>query len=105
MALVELLQKSDDAPLDPCARAGPESGVNQSGSQVDQGAAFMTAPSGTTPWVTNRHTAIRSRRAIATTITLRLRRPGECFCARFGHAPDFWIGNADCRQIFGNGTG
>jgi hypothetical protein len=35
----------------------------------------MTAPPGTTPWVANRHNAIRSRRAIATTITLRIRRP------------------------------
>jgi hypothetical protein len=44
-------------------------------SEADQHAGFMTAPSGTTPWVANRHKAIRSRRAIATTITLRMRRP------------------------------
>jgi hypothetical protein len=44
-------------------------------SEVDHHAGFMTAPSGTTPWVANRHNAIRSRRAIVTTITLRMRRP------------------------------
>ena len=41
----------------------------------DQPAGFTIAPSGTTPCVANRHKAIRSRRAIATTITLRMRRP------------------------------
>jgi hypothetical protein len=43
--------------------------------KVNQDAGFMTAPSGTTPWVANRHKAIRSRRAIATTMTLRMRFP------------------------------
>ena len=44
-------------------------------SEAAQHAWFTTAPSGTTPWVAYRHKAIRSRRAIATTITLRMRRP------------------------------
>jgi hypothetical protein len=35
----------------------------------------MTAPSGTSPWVANRHKAINSFRASPTTITLRIRRP------------------------------
>ena len=35
----------------------------------------MTAPSGTTPWVANRHKAISSFRANAITITLRMRAP------------------------------
>jgi hypothetical protein len=35
----------------------------------------MTAPSGTTPWVANRHKPINSFRASATTTTLRTRRP------------------------------
>ena len=35
----------------------------------------MTAPSGTTPWVANRHRAISSFRANAITITLRMRAP------------------------------
>jgi hypothetical protein len=35
----------------------------------------MTAPSGTTPWVANRHKAISSLGARATTITLRMRLP------------------------------
>ena len=52
--------------------AALQSGLN---SQADQWVGFMTAPSGTTPWVANCHNAIRSRRAIATTITLRIRRP------------------------------
>lgn len=38
---------------------------------------FMIAPSGTTPSTTNRHRAISSLRARATTITLRTRRPVE----------------------------
>ena len=42
-------------------------------SEADQHARFMTAPSGTTSWVANRHKAIRSRRAIAT--------PLLCACA------------------------
>jgi hypothetical protein len=45
------------------------------GSGFSQDAGFMTAPSGTTPWVANRHKAINSFRASATTITLRMRRP------------------------------
>jgi len=52
--------------------AALQSGLNSKG---DQWVGFMTAPSGTTPWVANCHNAIRSRRAIATTITLRIRRP------------------------------
>ena len=43
--------------------------------KVNQDTGFSTAPSGTTPWVANRHKAIRSRRAIATTMTLRMRFP------------------------------
>jgi hypothetical protein len=43
--------------------------------KISQDAGFITAPSGTTPWVANRHKAIRSRRAIATTMTLRMRFP------------------------------
>jgi hypothetical protein len=43
--------------------------------RAGQDAGFMTAPSGTTPWVANRHKAISSFRARATTITLRMRRP------------------------------
>ena len=43
--------------------------------KVNQATGFITAPSGTTPWVANRHKAIRSRRAIATTMTLRMRFP------------------------------
>ena len=35
----------------------------------------MTAPPGTTPCVANRHKAISSFRASATTITLRMRAP------------------------------
>ncbi len=42
---------------------------------VAQGAGFMTAPPGTTPCVANRHKAISSFRASATTITLRMRAP------------------------------
>src|SRR5580704_3035916 len=38
---------------------------------------FITAPSGITPSMTNRHRAISSLRARATTITLRIRRPVE----------------------------
>ena len=38
---------------------------------------FVTAPSGITPSMTNRHKAIRSLRASATTMTLRRRRPVE----------------------------
>jgi len=45
-----------------------------SGSQI---AGFMVAPSGATPSITNRHKAISSLRARATTITLRTRRPVE----------------------------
>ncbi len=41
----------------------------------------MTAPSGITPSMTNRHKAIRSLRASATTMTLRTRRPGCQACA------------------------
>lgn len=40
-----------------------------------QDAGFMTAPPGTTPCVANRHKAISSFRASATTITLRMRAP------------------------------
>jgi len=40
-----------------------------------QDAGFMTAPSGTTPCVANRHRAMSSFRARATTITLRTRAP------------------------------
>ena len=43
--------------------------------KINQDTGFVTAPSGTTPWVANRHKAIRSRRAIATTMTLRMRFP------------------------------
>ena len=43
--------------------------------KVNQARGFITAPSGTTPWVAYRHKAIRSRRAIATTMTLRMRFP------------------------------
>ena len=51
--------------------------LNGAGSirEVNQDTGFITAPSGTLPWVTNRHKAIRSRRAIATTMTLRMRFP------------------------------
>ena len=46
-------------------------GLNSSGYKL----GFNTAPSGTTPCVAKRHRAISSLRAIATTITLRARRP------------------------------
>ena len=62
-----------DAPLDPYARAASSPGSIH--SQDNQGTGFITAPSGTTPWVAYRHKAIRSRRAIATTMTLRMRFP------------------------------
>ena len=42
---------------------------------TDQAAGFRTAPSGATPSVTNRHSAISSFRARATTMILRTRRP------------------------------
>jgi hypothetical protein len=44
-------------------------------SGADQDAGFMTAPSGTSPCVANRHKAISNLRASATTITFRMRRP------------------------------
>jgi hypothetical protein len=47
----------------------------QAGLETDQVAGFKTAPSGTTPSVTNRHSAISSFLARATTMTLRTRRP------------------------------
>ena len=43
--------------------------------RADQVAGFKTAPSGTTPSVTNLHSAISSFRASATTMILRTRRP------------------------------
>jgi hypothetical protein len=51
--------------------------LNGAGSirKISQDTGFITAPSGTTPWVANRHKAIRSRRAIATTMTVRMRFP------------------------------
>ena len=63
-----------DAPLDRCARAASGPGLIQVAT-INQDTGFITAPSGTTPWVANRHKAIRSRRAIATTMTLRMRFP------------------------------
>ena len=42
---------------------------------VDQAAGFKTAPSGTTPSMTNLHSAISSFRARATTMILRTRGP------------------------------
>src|SRR5580658_1160031 len=42
---------------------------------VDQAEGFKTAPSGTTPSMTNLHNAISSFRARATTMILRTRRP------------------------------
>ena len=48
-----------------------------SGSADGQTEGFITAPSGITPSMTNRHRAISSLRARATTITLRRRRPVE----------------------------
>jgi hypothetical protein len=44
-------------------------------NEGNQDAGFMTAPSGTLPWVANRHRAISGFRASATTITLRMRLP------------------------------
>ena len=61
-----------DAPLDRFARACCSPGLIRNDNQ---GTGFSTAPSGTTPWVAYRHKAIRSRRAIATTMTLRMRFP------------------------------
>jgi hypothetical protein len=61
-----------DAPLDPYARAALQPELNSPRHQVT---GFSTAPSGTTPWVAYRHKAISSRRAIATTMTLRMRFP------------------------------
>jgi len=43
--------------------------------RADQAAGFKTAPSGTTPSMTNLHSAISSFRAKATTMILRMRRP------------------------------
>jgi len=43
--------------------------------RADQAAGFKTAPSGTTPSMTNLHSAISSFRAKATTMILRTRRP------------------------------
>jgi hypothetical protein len=43
--------------------------------RTDQDVGFMAAPSGNTPWVANRHSAISSFRARATTITFRMRAP------------------------------
>ena len=50
---------------------------SNSGATCDpaQDPGFITAPSGTTPSVTNRHSATKSLRANATTITFRTRRP------------------------------
>jgi len=50
-------------------------GSPDSACSADQDAGFMAAPSGTTPWLTNRHSAISNFRASATTITFRMRVP------------------------------
>ncbi len=43
--------------------------------RTGQNVGFMAAPSGNTPWVANRHSAINNFRASATTITFRMRPP------------------------------
>jgi hypothetical protein len=63
---------NDDAPLDPYTRSLCSSGLV---SDADQDAGFMTAPSGVTPCVANRHKAISNLRANVTTITFRMQRP------------------------------
>ena len=60
-----------DAPSDRSGQARRSAALADA---VSQAAGSSAAPSGTTPWVANRHKAIRSFRASATTMTLRRRR-------------------------------
>ena len=67
-AAFSAMPDNGDAPLDPCARRLYSAGFVRKRNR--ESAGFSTAPSGTTPWVACRHKAIRSRRAIATTMSL-----------------------------------